>query len=112
MKTEKRFLPISVYRFPLGDCTASGLSSKVGTTILLEHPEGFLDESSLKDPQYGGDYLVVEKGPFDTLRLVPSKLKAEKKWYMNGGNFGYTSDSRFSKISKQPIAIFDRVESK
>lgn len=106
----KRFLPISVYRFPLGDCTANGLSSKVDKSILLEHPEGFLDESALEDPQWGGDYLVVEKGPFDTLRLVPSKLQKEKKWYMSGGNFGYCSDSRFGKYSKQPIAIFDRVE--
>lgn len=107
---KKTFLPISVYRFPLGDCTANGLSSRVKTTILLEHPEGFLSESALEDPSYGGDYLVVEKGPYGTLRLVPSKLKEEGKWYMSGGNFGYSCDSRFSQISDQPIQIFDRVE--
>lgn len=107
---KKRFLPIDVYKFPGGDCTLGGLSSRVKRSILLEHPQGFLDESALEDPSYGGDYLVVEEGPFETLRLVPSKLKAEKKWYMSGGNFGYCNDSRFSDISDQPIKIFDRVE--
>jgi len=57
---------------------------------------------------FGDDYLVIEKGPTGRLRAVPKKLKDEGVWYMNGGNFVYTSDSRFP--ADYPIPVFDRVE--
>jgi hypothetical protein len=58
------------------------------------------------------DYLVFIK---DTcagrtrLRVVPKSLLDSGKWTMFGGNFVYTSDSRFP--SNSPIAVHDRVES-
>jgi len=110
----KSFMSISVYKFPLGDCTLNGLSSKVDTTLMMEMPSGpnrgpFSGEKAKElIEEYGGDYLVLTEGPFGNPRLVPAKLLAEGKWVMPGGNFGYCSDSRFP--SKQPIAIFDRVE--
>ena len=49
--------------------------------------------------------------------LVPVELIDSGKWYMFGGNFGYTSDSRFKKALKAmapgftgAIKIHDRVE--
>lgn len=107
----KRFMSVNVYRFPLGDCTANGLSSKVDTTLMMELPNGPHGGENAERliEKYGGDYLVLCEGPYGNPRLVPSKLLKEGKWVMPGGNFGYCSDSRFP--SKQPIAIFDRVES-
>jgi hypothetical protein len=46
--------------------------------------------------------------PYNSLRAVPRDVLESGKWYMFGGNFIYTSDSRFP--TKEPIKIFDRVE--
>ena len=57
------------------------------------------------------DYLVsVYRERFDDIIAVPKSLLDSDKHYMFGGNFAYTSDSRFP--SKAPIKIFDRVENR
>jgi hypothetical protein len=99
-------LPIYVYKNNLGDCTNNGISSKF-ETLLLIHEEGFIDvnentENLVKVVTrnlFGGEYKHIE--PFK---------KATKVGYMMGGNYASTSDSRFSKISKYPLAIHDRQE--
>ena len=40
-----------------------------------------------------------------------AKPRGETRWTMFGGNFAWTSDSRFRRLSEAPVQIHDRVES-
>ena len=101
----QKFLSVSVYKSEGQDCSNKGLSSDK-KTLLLENTSGpyFIDDIK----HYGDDYLVIVTGPYDSLRAVPKSLLDSKAWVQFGGNFIYTSDSRFP--NDQPIKIFDRVE--
>jgi hypothetical protein len=101
-------LPIYVYKNNLGDCTNNGISSKF-ETLLLIHEEGFItiDEDNLPDNLVK----VVTRNLFGSeYKHIEPYKKATKVGYMMGGNYASTSDSRFSKISKYPLAIHDRQE--
>lgn len=59
----------------------------------------------------GEDYLVLKEkhvGDKKYLYAVPKSVLDTKEWSMFGGNFIYTSDSRFP--SQYPIPVHDRVE--
>ena len=100
-------LPVNVYRTPLGDCTANGLSSRQ-TNLLL------VGESIDRVPfevKENEDYLVVEHRPrFNDYIATPKSVLDAGVHAMFGGNFAYTSDSRFP--ADAPIKIMDRVENK
>lgn len=64
---------------------------------------------------------IFEVGPSDVVMYLdrrPDGLPCAKpldstttgKWYMFGGNFLWTSDSRFREISDHPIPVHDRHE--
>lgn len=110
-------LIISVYRNPDGDFTKGGISSK-STELYLENVHG---------PSTGNGrpvaYLV--KGNISgTAKIVPAemtddgKVQPTNQWTMMGGNYGATSDSRFSEAVERIIGhkfygavpIHDRIE--
>jgi len=96
-----------VLRNSLGDTTNMGLSSKVNQVEL--HYD--YDESEIKDMP--DDDLVLIKAKFGWsdeayMRAVPVSVLKSKNWYMFGGNYISTSDSRFP--ARYPIPVFDRVE--
>lgn len=98
-------LSVSVYLFPLGDATNRGLSSGK-KSLNLVGPAVKRGPIEIED---GEDYLVCEyRERFDDYIAVPKSLRDAGKWPMFGGNFAYTSDSRFP--ADAPIKIFDRVE--
>lgn len=114
MKQEKR-TPLSVsvlYNVSGGvisDCTNGGVSSKNDYMILV--PEGAEAPTDSRWPvlkvvrrTFGsGDYLHAEP--------VTPVGKGQIGW-MFGGNFVYTSDSRYRQwVCEYPIAIHDRCES-
>ena len=84
------------------DCTNGGLSSKTRRVIII----GEFDEVP-NDPilpllrlKTRGDYRYLEP-----VKPVP---KGHAGW-MAGGNFAYSSDSRFSEeVNEYPVAIHDR----
>ena len=107
MKKYKGLL-VTVYKMPDCDCTNKGMSHDKTQLILIGEgiPEIFegdetntvvLVERNLKS--FDGKYLHVEPVNYDN---------DHKPWFMAGGNFIYTSDSRFP--NKYPISIHDRVE--
>jgi hypothetical protein len=106
MKKYKGLL-VFVYKNPLGDCTAKGISHDKTQLILIGEgiPEIFEgDETNTvrlvkRNLGYNEPYLHVEPVNYD---------ENNKPWFMAGGNFVYTSDSRFP--NKYPISIHDRVE--
>jgi hypothetical protein len=92
------------------DCTAGGITSKVDMIIIvgegIEGPfevdpgEAFLE---LRKKNVGGDeylYAVPVDGR-DTAGMVGP---------MFGGNFVYSSDSRFRRVCPYPIPVHDRWE--
>lgn len=107
-------LPVYVYRDGRGcDCTNNGISSRFKDLILIgEGVEGFIKVDLDNPPEnvvhlvkrniFDGEYLHVE--PLDGQYSDAEN----RKWYMAGGNFCYTSDSRFP--SDYPLAIHDRYE--
>lgn len=111
-------LLVSVYRDADGyDCTNAGVSSRY-KSFTLTAGDGVAPIEGPFEPESDERELVLTAGPFNTLRAVPRAIYDAGTWsnfqgmrYINamfGGNFVYTSDSRFP--SSAPIKVFDRVE--
>jgi hypothetical protein len=102
-------------RHSLGDCTNNGLTSKKDSielyygsdlTLALDsvRTEGILDEL----PE--DSLILIERNLFGKPAnyAVPVSILKKGKHSMAGGNFIYTSDSRFPHDG--PISVHDRVE--
>lgn len=96
------FRPSSMY-----DCTNGGVSATAKRLCVVNVDGPF-------DPSEDAPAVKLQKGPLDTVNLVPVD---EDRWVAFGGNFGYTSDSRFQRavesligVSHVAVAIHDRVE--
>lgn len=96
-----------VYRSPLGDSTSGGVSSRASSVVLIG-AEGPFEPSDTLPALYLGKW----KGQLIALPTKPMLYASgdvfSPEQFMFGGNFLYTSDSRFP--SAQPIKIFDRLE--
>ena len=95
-----------VYKNSLGDCTNNGLTSKYDK-INLYH--GQLDSEKINElPE--NSLILVERVLFGKQAnyAVPVEIYKSKRHSMAGGNFIYTSDSRFP--SSAPISVHDRIE--
>lgn len=110
----KRFLSIDIFR-PEVDCTNRGVThpdNAKGKIFVVPHPSGQWDEDDINN----GDtdrFVVLE---VKTHEIYPEykylrPVMAGKRWTMMGGNFGYTSDSRWSSMyGNYPLPIHDRIE--
>ena len=106
---------VSVYRnAQFGDATNGGITSQFTQVVLVG--EGIPENTEptddcpallLKKKDYYGEYLYAE--PAEERPRFAGTLKGP--WYMAGGNFVYSTDSRFRKVCKYPIAVHDRTES-
>ena len=99
-------LPVYVYRADaLGDCTNGGISSCVDKLYLIV-PDGFCDmledDPRVVEVTHIGDHAYVTP-------VHPSRAPDAALGPMAGGNFVYSSDSRFP--SEYPLPIHDRWES-
>ena len=106
--SEVEGLLVSVYRSGGSDCTNGGISGKVnGGLITGDGVDCKVFTPSEENPHY----VIIKDNVCgrERIRAVPADLLESGKWTMFGGNFLYTSDSRFP--SNAPIAIHDRVES-
>lgn len=115
-----RTLPINVYRTAkFGDCTNNGISARYDE-LLIACPDGHVEVDTDNLPD---NFAMVElRHVFgDTIipTIYPAEVKDGKvvrrgnKWYMMGGNYGGTSDSRFDAMIGGfygAVAIHDRVE--
>ena len=102
----KKGLLVFVYRNTLGDCTADGVTSKLDKMVLLDVPNTPFEP---KDDQ--SDALVLVKRELfgkEYIHAEPVHKKPGMVGPMFGGNFIYSSDSRFP--SKYPIPVHDRFE--
>lgn len=90
-------------RSALGDTTNGGVTSKYHTFVLVGPgvPEVF-------EPNEATPVLRLEKNGRFGHRVVPEN--SDGKWTMFGGNFVWSSDSRFRAISENPLPVHDRIE--
>lgn len=86
------------------DCTNHGITSGKDHAILIWDES---DEEIAKNPPQHECVLVLRQPESKWARLRATPY-GEKRWVMFGGNFVYTSDSRFP--SKAPIHVHDRIE--
>ena len=105
-------LSVSVFKNPMGDCTNNGISSKYNTLLLVgKDVEGYIDVDLDNPPE---NLVVLVKrntwGNHEHIHVEPlDGCHAEgEKQYMAGGNFCYTSESRFP--NSYTLAIHDRRE--
>jgi hypothetical protein len=107
LEGELNGLLVSVFRpSDMGDTSANGLSSKKDRLMLV-----FEGSKSPFKTSEGEDYLVLIKRTIygkEVLSAVPKSILDSGKHSMFGGNFIYTSDTRFP--SDSPIKVHDRVE--
>ena len=100
----QRWLAVCVYRTNYtGDCTLGGVSGRV-ETLYVPHPRG-----NHEAPAVELQLLPQAKGL--ALNFVPVTLEHSGAWSMFGGNFVWTTDSRFRELyGDRPVAVHDRVE--
>lgn len=89
------------------DCTNGGVTSKYEHFILLCEEGNDPDVSGPFSPSPDTPALVL-KGRGDYLYAVPKEIVDRKEHSMFGGNWVYTSDSRFP--CHYPIPVHDRQE--
>ena len=100
-------LTAEVYRSSLGDCTNGGISAHQKSLYILTKEKGPFEPQDIRECVY------IEWREVAGSQYIDCKpLYFRKRWYMMGGNFLYTSDSRFREVtkSKYPIPIHDRYE--
>lgn len=107
-------LSINVYRAAgWDDCSLNGVSARYDRLILIgDGIEGPVTVD-MDNPPENVVTLVKRRlfgsEPYFHLEPLDGCHAGGNKWYMAGGNLGYTSDSRFP--SRYPLSIHDRHES-
>jgi hypothetical protein len=104
-----RYLRVDVYNCGR-DCTNGGVSVMQPDRLVVPCEDGNYTEQDVID--YELVVLVLVPSAMASMGY-PSKFqqKGDERWLMFGGNFIYSSDSRFGrKYGHQPLAIHDRYE--
>jgi len=104
-------LIVDVLRTDGLDCSANG-PSKVFSRLLVTNVEGPFDGHDMPRVK------LVKGNLPGTVKVVPETMLDAGNWTMFGGNFAYTSDSRWSDAVEElcgsrqsgAVAIHDRVE--
>lgn len=91
---------------PSYDCTNNGVSKFRNEFILINEN----DVDNYASEETSGYLVLVEDVCLGDprQRAIPFGSYMNEDWTMFGGNFVYSSDSRFP--SNSPIKIFDRIE--
>lgn len=112
MKTdssEMTGLTVNVLRSIDHDCTNNGVSANHERMVIY----GLSVKNGPIDAEYNTDEnakLYIHENPRDPSILMATPSPDSDKMFQFGGNFIFTSDSRFP--SRQPIKVHDRVEEK
>lgn len=109
-----KYLPMNVLvtaGYP--DCTNGGVSTT--HSLFFETPEGIYTREEIEswEDGYGGKpvkIMELVKRNIGGEEYMSFKPEGDERWLMMGGNFAYSSDSRFRRIAKYPVPIHDRHE--
>lgn len=100
-------LTAEVLRDSLGDCTNGGISSERKELYIMTKEKYPFEPDDLRQ------CVGIEIRDCCGETYVDAKpLYFPRRWYMAGGNFLYTSDSRYKEITgiSYPVSIHDRYE--
>lgn len=104
-------LSVNVYRSNFGDCTNGGATSEShGANRAFVYGEGITGPHRLAELPMAAVLLRLERRQIhgsDHMRAVPEGLTGHS---MFGGNFVWSSDSRFRDVHEYPVPVHDRVE--
>lgn len=111
-------ISIYIYKFPLGDATAGGASTKYEELYLFSEDsktEEIANYADMKGIDYEQCFKVATIHHYgEYKRAIPAfRLCQGMVGPMAGGNYGYTCDSRYREVTnglKYPISIHDRYE--
>ncbi|HNU14065.1 MAG TPA: hypothetical protein PKI55_06350 [Chitinophagaceae bacterium] len=99
-----KLLSVSIYKFPLGDCTNGGVSGGDAKDVYIPHPEGpykalspHTDQRLILIPEHRGKNYWALKDVYERPKMIGP---------MAGGNLAYSSDSRCEHV----YHIHDRFE--
>lgn len=104
-----RYLKVCVFRNDLGDSSLSGITSNPDLNLYVEIKRGNLTLDDVK--MNNGIILKPKPKPFES--DSPCSFVEDVndgKWRSFGGNFVWSSDSRFRDKYPSPIAVHDRIE--
>ena len=106
----KKYLKVFVLTNDLGDSTANGVTLRFKDKRVIPCDRGNHSEADVIEP----GFTVLELEPCAVRGRAPHFVpEGETRWCMFGGNFVYTSDSRFSEqYGDSPIKVHDRIEGK
>lgn len=96
-----------------GDCTnngVTGLKRNAKNVFLLGIPDGNYEEADLVARQKRGEDIVILKIVRRIIAGEPyvhAQPYGDSRMYAAGGNFIYTSDSRFRAACTYPISVHD-----
>jgi hypothetical protein len=107
-------MTVSVFRWGLGDCTNGGVSAVAGSLCVVNVPGPF-------NPSPALPAVELVEGPGGRGHVILRPVEAKNPGMvgpMSGGNFGYSSDSRFSEAIQKltgsrhygAVSIHDRYE--
>lgn len=99
-----------IYKSSLGDCSNDGISSRYDTVLLI-HPKGEveIDENNLPENLCK---LVERNICGEVYKHIEPYAKTNGVGWMASGCIVDSSDSRFREISRYPLKLHDRTESK
>lgn len=102
----QRCLRAEVYRDSLGDCTNRGISATRDSLYILGC-DGPLEPGDLREC-----VKIEHRRVMGSEYLSAKPVYFPDRWYMAGGNFLYTSDSRYREHTgiSYPVSIHDRYE--
>lgn len=112
-----RYLPFDVFKNSNGQDASNGGYSSRHTMHFIQHERGNWTAKEVFATNCAV-YEVVERELYGQTHVHLKPLMEinngnTQNFYFRGamgGNFGWSTDSRFREISKQPIAIHDRTE--
>ena len=104
-----RYLPVDVYsNVDSRDSSNNGVTFVSSRCLVVPCEDGHITEEDVVE--HG--MVVLELKPSSVPGYPPKFVpRGEKRWTMFGGNFVYTSDSRFGKkYGHSPVKVHDRIE--
>ena len=103
-----KFISVNVYRnSAFGDCSMNGVTATDDYNLVVPVANGYITE---EDVEKNG-YVVLEPMRPASATCPPRfKERGEKRMVMSGGNFVYSSDSRFRREYGGPVSVHDRYE--
>ena len=99
------YLTVDVYRSAGIDCTNNGVTSETSPTFVVPCESGPISGDWAEEMEY---VILVPGLAGDRMHMKPEGVSGH---CMFGGNFVYTSDSRFIELyGARPIHVHDRIE--